>query len=151
MNEAWILSDSRETTPAASSATKTLKGSRQYPDGTLQAAWTGTVSTNGRYLLNGVETWFYPTRAKQYEVTYKDGVKIGSESYWNPGGKKAWEWKHHPDGTATWLQYWDNGAKKHESHWKAGLCEGVAMAWSPRGDIVGRYLFANGELKPEAR
>ena len=151
MNEAWILSGSRETTQPATSATGVVQGTRTYANGAPQATWTGKVSADGRYLLDGVETWFYPTRAKQYEVTYKDGVKTGSESYWNPDGKKAWEWTRRPDGTATWLQYWDNGAKKHESHWKDGVCEGPAAAWSPKGNSVGRYVFIKGELKPGAR
>lgn len=150
MNEAWILSDSRELTPFASGGSP-VSGSQDYPDGKPQARWSAQLGPDGRYLLHGVETWLYPSGSKQYEVTYRSGVKSGSETYWNSNGKKAWEWTHDPNGVSAWVQYWENGTKKHESHWNNGVCEGPATAWSPDGKVVGQYRFVKGELQQADR
>ncbi|MGH9663391.1 MAG: hypothetical protein ACRD9L_03080, partial [Bryobacteraceae bacterium] len=147
MNEAWILSPGAAETQAQPGTGKLLQGRDAYPDGKTKATWTGRIDSAGRYLLEGTETWFYESGAKQYQVTYRQGMKAGLETYWNKQGGKIWEWNHRDDGTAVWTQYWPNGNRKHETQWRAGKCEGTASAYSSSGAEVHRYEFHDGELK----
>jgi antitoxin component YwqK of YwqJK toxin-antitoxin module len=142
MNEAWILSDAGVPRNEAAP-----NGAARSTKETKQARWSGVTDTNGRYLLDGPETWSYANGAKQYEVTWRAGAKTGVETYWSPDGKKEWEWDRRADGVSVWTQYWPNGKKKHESSWRDGKCVGHATAWAPSGEVAGTYEFVDGDLK----
>ncbi len=80
MNEKWILSDSDASATAALGANaKSIAGSQNYSNGRTQAKWSGKIDSDGRYVLDGQETWFYPSGKKEYQVEYRDGHKVGSE------------------------------------------------------------------------
>jgi formylglycine-generating enzyme required for sulfatase activity len=148
MNEKWILSDSDASATAELVANaKSITGLQNYSNGRKQAEWSGKIDSDGRYLLDGQEAWFYPSGKKQYQVEYRDGHKIGSEIQWAEDGTKISEWEHRGDGVSIWTEYWPKGQKKHESHWKNGRCTGEAQAWSPSGKSVGKWLFENGHLQ----
>ena len=124
MNEAWILSDATfgddDATMERSAATKIAEvhsHSENFPDGTPQITWTSGVADDGRVLLQGTETWYYPGGTKQREATYRLGVKTGAETYWSPTGTKIWEWHHRDDGNSEWTTYWSDGTKRSESTW----------------------------------
>ncbi|HWB83199.1 MAG TPA: SUMF1/EgtB/PvdO family nonheme iron enzyme [Bryobacteraceae bacterium] len=148
MNEAWILSDSDQPTPDTPAAGKTIRGEQRYPNGKVEATWTGKVEGNVGYRLNGVETWLYPDGAHEYQVTWEDGRKKGPETYWNQDGTKRWEWDHDGARGGTWTQYWPNGEKKHESHWKDNECVGTATSWSLSGQVIGQFEFHDGGVAP---
>ena len=117
----------------------------------MNEAWilagdNAVVQPAGPYRLNGTETWRYPNGARQYEVTWKDGVKVGEETYWSKDGKTKWKWVHQPDGLSVWTQYWPNGNRSHESSWRDGKCIGKATAWKWDGTVAGTYQFADGAL-----
>ena len=145
MNEAWILSNENGTV-ATGTSSRRINSRQTFPDGKLQAEWTGNAGASG-YILAGVEKWYYESGAKQYEVTWVDGRKTGSETYWNDDGKKLWEWDHQANGVGTWTQWWPTGALKHVSHWVNGVCQGEASAYSPEGKLVATYMFRNGALQ----
>jgi formylglycine-generating enzyme required for sulfatase activity len=147
MNEAWILSDTRETSmPPAALRTSTIPGEARHAAGRVKANWVGRETSDGRYLLDGPETWFYPGGAKQYSVTYRAGRKVGKETYWAADGKIVWEWERSPDGRAVWTQYWSNGRRKHRSEWRDAVCDGPVMAWTPDGKVAGEWRFVEGDL-----
>ena len=83
----------------------------RYPDEKPRSSWSAYTGEDGRYLLHGTETWFYPDGRKEWEATYQDGNKIGSEMFWSPGGEKLWTWEHREDGTSLWTGWWPNGEK----------------------------------------
>jgi formylglycine-generating enzyme required for sulfatase activity len=125
LNEAWILSDETladdDARLEASHATKIsdVKSHREnYADGKPRLTWSTGLANDGRVLLEGTETWFYPTGEKQHVTTYRLGRKTGIETYWSPEGKKEWEWNHREDGTSEWTTWWPDGSKRSESHWK---------------------------------
>jgi hypothetical protein len=146
MNESWILSDAEPKTPNATSPGKEIRGEQHFPDGKLQASWTGKIDSNGNYELWGPETWYAPSGAKQYEVNSQHGRKTGTETYWTSDGRKAWEWQRDPEGNGTWTQYWPNGKKKSESTWQGGRCAGQATSWLPSGEVARTYEFKDGML-----
>ena len=145
LNEAWILGKGE---PAASRPPAArgdlLQGEEKYPDGKLRARWSGRIAADGRYLLHGTETWFYPDGRKQWEVTYRDGVKDGLETYWTPDGRARWTWERRSGGTARWTQWWGNGRKKAESTWRDGRAVGLARRWDSAGRLVSERRFEGG-------
>jgi hypothetical protein len=152
MNENWILSDSNSSTAAALGPNaRSIPGSQRYSNGRKQAEWSGKVDSDGRYVLDGRETWFYPNGAKAYAAEYRDGYKVGIETQWAEDGKKISEWEYRGDGVSIWTQYWPNGQKKHESRWKDGRCVGLAQAWDPSGKPAGKWQFEDGHLQRESR
>lgn len=98
----------------------------KYPIGRIKATWSAGIADDGRYLLHGTETWFYPNGQKQREATYRLGRKVGEETYWSSDGEILWRWEHKNDGSSVWKQWWPNGQKKAESTWRNFKCEGRA-------------------------
>lgn len=156
-NEAWVLSKDGDIVPQSSGGT-IRKYRESYANGTVRATWSARIGANGRYLLDGEESTFYPHGNKEYEVTYKSGRKIGSETFWAPDGTKLWSWTHQPDAS-TWVQYWSNGKKRIESNWNTqcrardserlftGLvANGAAYHWHQDGTPGSGYDFTNGTL-----
>jgi formylglycine-generating enzyme required for sulfatase activity len=146
MNEAWILSDAGELPPPAAGPGRPVRGEEKYPDGKIKARWSGKILADGRFVLDGPETWFFPNGAKLYEVQWADGYKRGVETLWREDGSKVWQWEHRPDGTSVWTQYWPNGRVKRVSEWKEGRCHGTVRYWGPDGALRGEYQFREGDL-----
>jgi formylglycine-generating enzyme required for sulfatase activity len=146
MNEAWILSESTAATPEPALVGNAAPARQDDANGRLQASWSGRRDALGRYVLDGVETWYDASGHKRYEVTWKAGRKTGVETLWDSQGIKVWEWRRKPDGSAVWTQYWPNGQRRRQSSWQSGFCHGEALAWDPTGRVVGTYEFRHGEL-----
>lgn len=149
MNEAWILSDepgeANATWVGLNAPAQTHR--EKYSNGKLKVSWGSRTGANGDYVLHGVETWYYPDGKKKYEVTYQDGKKVGAENYWLPNGGLLWNWQHDAQNdTAVWTQYWSNGQKKYESHWRGFVAEGTATAWDRQNQVIRRVEFKNGAL-----
>jgi hypothetical protein len=116
-NEAWVMSD-QGGAPSPSDGGEVRSYIEKYADGAVRARWSARICGNGRYLLDGVETSFYANGSKEHEVTYRNGRKRGTETFWGPDGDKMWSWTHEPEqNTSTWVHYWSNGRKWIESHW----------------------------------
>lgn len=148
LNEAWILSEVAGESHAA------MEGSAAGPrepheakttDGALRATWGSRVAANGAYVLDGRETWFYPTGVKHYEVTYSFGKKVGEEILRREDGSITWKWTRRPDGTATWTQFWEGGRKRAESHWTHRKADGPATTWNPDGTVELQAEFKAGD------
>lgn len=160
-NEAWIYSDSKDITPAVVSSRK-ARSVEYYADGKKKAEWTGGVTADGHYLLNGKCTEYYPSGKKQHEAVYTDGRKTGTETLWNEDGGVVWRWKRDlRKGTATWTHYHDNGKPSIVSTWNLNPvprdvntslryigyeAQGPAIHYNERGEITARYMFDRGEL-----
>lgn len=57
-----------------------------YSNGEKRIEYSAGISDDGRFLLHGTETWYYPDGHKQREATYKLGKKVGKETYRRPDG-----------------------------------------------------------------
>jgi len=164
LNEAWVFSDAGDITPDTTGGT-IRNFSEKFPNGKIRSQWSARLCPSGRYLLDGAETDFYDTGAKQHEVTYASGRKIGAETFWSADGKKLWNWEHDlKNNRSVWTQYWPNGKKKSESTWNThpqardlkrsffGLvAEGPAKQWSEDGGITFSGVFSNGLLVKEEK
>jgi hypothetical protein len=162
LNEAWVFSDAGDIAPETSGGT-VKKFSEKYPNGKTRSQWSARVTPGGRYLLDGKETDFYESSDKQHEVTYVNGRKTGTETFWSAEGKVLWSWEHDlKNNRAVWTQYWPNGKKKSESAWNTksqardlkrsffGLvADGLAQQWAEDGTLKFSGRFANGLLVKE--
>ena len=161
-NEEWIYSDSKLISPAVVTV-KRIKTVERYADGKKKAEWTGGTTAEGRYLLDGKCTDYYPSGKKQHEAVYVNGLKTGTETFWNEDGKPAWKWQRdRKTGTATWTKYHANGKPAIVSTWnlnpvprdvKTSMtyigyeAQGPATHYDEQGNVTARYMFDKGELK----
>ena len=154
-NEEWILnertkydrmSDEELMRPAATEIPSLRDYEEKYPDGKVRIRWSGGVGIDGRFLLHGVETWYYQNGRKQRQVQFDKGRKAGIETYWSEDGKVVWKREHKSDGSCLWTQYWPDGKKKAESRWENFACDGTATVWDRKGSIVIQKEFAYGQI-----
>ena len=76
------------------------------------------VGPDGRYLLQGTETWYYENGQKQWQADYHAGRKAGEETYWSPDGARQWRKVHKDDGTYDWYIYDSAGKLTAQSEWR---------------------------------
>jgi hypothetical protein len=157
LNEAWVFSDAGDVAPETSGGT-VKKFSESYPNGKTRSQWSARICPGGRYLLDGKETDYYESGAKQHEVTYASGRKTGEETYWSADGKKLWSWSHDlKNNHSVWTQFAPDGKKKLESTWNTkpqardlkrsffGLvADGPASLYDANGKVARRITFDNG-------
>jgi hypothetical protein len=158
-NEAWVFSGSGDMTPETTGGT-VQQYSENYPGGAPRAAWSARVTPGGRYLLDGLETAYYPEGTVEYESTYESGLRVSS-NYYAPNGDLVWTWEQdNTTDTAVWTHYWSNGNRKLESRWQtfpnvpvAGggsrrirglLAHGDAVHYDRSGAETARYTFNMG-------
>jgi len=152
MNEAWILDkQAMREDPMASTSngplTQIMPQEEQYPNGRPRLTWSSGRGSDGRYLLQGLEVWYYDNGQKQREANYEKGFKTGKETYWSRAGQVAWTWDYRPDGTAVWTQFWSNGQTRSVSTWRNSMCEGTATCWDPSGMQISQAVFSQGKIK----
>ena len=153
LNEAWILSDEKPKDEAglmASTATRiadVVRHEEHYPDGQPRFVWSAGIGDDGRYLLDGTETWFHRNGKVQYEAEWELGRKVGVETCYDADGNRLWEWQHDADGTHTWTQWWKTGGMKAQSHWEGTVADGSARRWDPHGSLLSEVRFVNGEIE----
>lgn len=160
-SEEWIYGDSKEITQAVVSFGK-AKSIERYADGKKKAEWSGGFNSDGRYLLHGKCTDYYPSGKKQHEAVYVNGRKTGIETLWNEKGDVVWKWNRDlKKGTATWTKYHANGTPCIVSTWSLNPtprdvqsalryigyeAQGPATHYDEQGNVTAVYIFDKGEL-----
>jgi formylglycine-generating enzyme required for sulfatase activity len=145
INEAWILNPDAPWSLLNETEVYDVKTYKEtYPSGQIKSIRKCGVSTEGEFLLNGKQVWYYESGQIQYEVNYAKGKKLGEEIYWCKNGKKGWEWFHKENGSRVWIRYWPNGQKMSESHWRYKKAEGSARRWDMNGNLINDNYFWNG-------
>lgn len=161
-NEAWVLSDAGDIAPEAGGG-EVRRFREVGPEGRLRITWSARVCPNGRYLLHGKETSYHANGRKEHEVTYANGRKTGTETFWAADGRKLWTWTHNPrKNTSVWTHYWPKGRKRLQSTWnthppardlarnfRGFVAHGLAKHWNEQGKLTEVYQFASGELVGE--
>jgi len=111
LNESWVL----EGGPPAA-APGAAQGVRSYRE--QYAVWSAGVTSDGRYVLDGSQVFYYPDGKKQWEALFRSGHRIGVETWWSTAGAKQWERVYASDGEWTWRIFDDAGKVSAESRWK---------------------------------
>ena len=154
LNEAWILAEETAPVDSAQLMTNTATTIRdvrryeeKYANGRPRIVWHAGLGNDGRYLLDGRETWHYPNGRKQYEATYALGRKVVTETFYHFNGSKKWQWRHSAEGASTWTQWWADGQKKAESAWRNFYADGPAKSWDHDGKPVSAVIFRRGKVE----
>ena len=156
-NESWALSDVGDMVPQCGGGSIRFF-TEKYSSGAIRASWSARICVDGRYLLEGTETSWYPNSQKEHEAAYHDGRKDGVETFWAENGSKVWSWSHGLESDrSTWIHYWPNGRKRIESHWSTRskprdleraffglIADGPAYHWHEDGSAAHAYSFTNG-------
>jgi len=153
LNEAWIFSGEGDIPPETTGGT-VKDYTEYYPSGALRAKWSARICTNGRYLLQGKETFYYEDGGRQYVCHYENGRKRGTETFWTPNGIRLWEWQHQSKDSK-WAHYWPNGFERIASLWETDphregrlytgfRAEGPTYHWDRRGVATHAWSFNNG-------
>ena len=135
MNEAWILSDDSPVAGFGNVVSR-IPHEEHYADGTSRITWSDCIDPDGKYLLDGPETWFYPDGKKQYAVEYAQGRKVGEETLWDRSGSRVWSWTRDAVGNGVWTHYWPDGGKRIESHWQGYRVQGSITHWDRAGNVI---------------
>jgi len=105
-------------------------------------------------------------RYKNYEGTWKDGIKVGKWIHWNEDGRKMIEgtykglwtyWytngKKWKEGTlkdskedGKWIFWYENGQKGQEGSFKDGKRDGFFTYWYKNGQKESEKTFKDGEM-----
>ncbi|HLP75933.1 MAG TPA: exo-alpha-sialidase [Candidatus Paceibacterota bacterium] len=163
-NEAWVFSEAGDIAPDIHGG-KAGTFTEKYPDGKVRAVWSARIAVNGRYLLDGAETTFYPNGRKEHEAIYAGGRKTGTETFWTEDGTKLWNWFHDlKNNHSVWTHYWPNGARRIESNWNTRpeardlkrsfvghVANGPAYEYARDGSLTRKCLFTNGAFAGEVR
>jgi hypothetical protein len=124
LNEAWILANDTDAQKAAETnyspvTSETVKQYKEfYPDGKLKAKWSGGVNSQGLYLLDGKQSFYYPDGQLQWQTAFENGLKVGQESFYRPDASMEWQWQHSTSGAGELTVFDDSGKKKAASQWK---------------------------------
>jgi len=125
LNEAWILQNPDDRTPPVGREDtkimpRTVKSySEKYANGRIKVKWSAGVGENGKYLLDGSETWYYEDGQKQWQIEFNAGKRVGTEIYWRPDGTKQWQKVHAGYGTYyEWTNWKPDGKIRARSLWR---------------------------------
>jgi formylglycine-generating enzyme required for sulfatase activity len=123
LNEAWILDKNAASDTASYDAIENLRNfTEYYPHNTkVMATWSAGRVTDGRILLDGAETFFYPSGKLMWSVNFKAGRKVGEERYLREDGKPIWVKHYVPDGTWTWENFDRAGKRIAISNWRGKI------------------------------
>jgi formylglycine-generating enzyme required for sulfatase activity/antitoxin component YwqK of YwqJK toxin-antitoxin module len=120
VNESWILAGTQATASGSidvhTASVETFRDT--YPDGKARVVWSAGRTEDGLYRLHGEETWFHPNGQKEWQVTYANGRKTGTETYWDSAGVRLWERVYHDDGTHDWTIWEGDGTVRARSRWR---------------------------------
>ncbi len=119
LNEAWILDKSAGANIAASGLVRDVQHfTERYPGSAkVMATWSAGRFADGRVLLDGPETFFYPTGKPMWSIDFHAGRKVGEERYFRADGTPVWVKQYATDGTWTWNNFDRAGKRIATSIW----------------------------------
>jgi len=120
LNEAWVLSpDAGTEGTVVAEKIAAVKGfSEKYASGKTKVRWSAGRAADGRILLEGPETFYYPNGKVMWSMKFHLGKKIGEEDYFRADGSQIWKKIHGPDGEWTWINFDATGKKVATSKWR---------------------------------
>jgi hypothetical protein len=120
LNEAWVLDKGagEDAGGSATSISEVRRFSEKYTNGKPKAQWSAGRASDGRVLLEGPETFYYPNGRVMWSMTFHLGNKVGEENYFRADGTRVWTKTYGEDGEWTWANFEADGKKIATSKWR---------------------------------
>ncbi len=118
LNEAWVLNTAAGMTDAAASMGTVTKHTERYANGSIRAIWSSGRASDGRVLLEGPETFFYPDGRVMWKQQFHMGRNVGEEKFYRRDGTLQWSKTYGPDTHWTWRLFNSAGHQTVESSWR---------------------------------
>ena len=120
LNEAWVLDKNASGDMANIHDGDSSVTSRVEKDkgGRVTARWSTIRVPDGRVLLEGPETFFYPSGRVMWSMKFHAGEKVGEENYFRPDGSRVWTKIYGGGGEWTWMNFDSSGKKIATSKWR---------------------------------
>ena len=120
LNEAWVLSTDAgaDAGAGAEKISGVKKFTEKFPNGKTKAEWSAGRAADGRVLLEGPETFYYPNGKVMWSMKFHLGEKIGEENYFRADGTHVWTKAYGPNGQWTWVNFDKADKKIATSKWK---------------------------------
>ncbi len=159
-NEAWLLCEDmeepEETVLMRSQATRLTEPRKNYeeyyPDGSLKCRYSGGIADDGRFLLDGRETFWYENGQMMMDGTYHLGKRTGICSFYDREGCLLRRFTcREQDGEQEELleTFWRNGDGEHlrtRTCYIDRKAEGEACYYSKTGELLMSGCFHDGRL-----
>ncbi|SEG53106.1 Formylglycine-generating enzyme, required for sulfatase activity, contains SUMF1/FGE domain [Bryocella elongata] len=119
MTEAWVLDKLAGLTPALPLQLGPItQHEEKYASGKVRIRWGSAKASDGRVLLEGPEEAFYISGKPMWKLSFHEGEKVGTETFWRENGTRAWEKSYLPSGEWIWVLFDENGKQTVSSTWK---------------------------------
>lgn len=158
-NESWLLGDDTPEPPeaelmasyASKLVTERTVYQEYYAGGGLRCRYSGGIADDGRFLLDGPETFWYENGSIMTESTYTLGKKTGYFTYFDSQGKpvKRFIYPEIPgDDLEEWYEtFWPGTDRvKSRAFFRNRIAEGKAVRYSRAGEVLEEVNFHDGKL-----
>jgi len=103
------------------------------------------LTRNKQGFRNGVEIVYYPSKEKQFQLTWKDGILEGEEKGWHPNGQLQFD-RFRVNGKIEGEEkrWHDNGQLSSFWVWKNQMVIGDDTGWHPNGQLAHHRFYSEG-------
>lgn len=158
-NEAWLRApespEPDEATLMRSTATRLVTERKEYTerylDGKVKCRYHGGIADDGRFLLDGVECFYYPAGQMMWEAEYRLGKRCGVFTYYDPDGNPIRR-HHYPEQpgdipTECVETFWprSDSLRTRGNFTNRKAC-GEAVYYSRGGEVLDRAVFVDGKI-----
>ena len=152
-NEAWLLNHEPESpsdeilmSSHAHSVEQVQTFREYYDDGALRCEWSGGYADDGRFLLEGADTFYYPDGSIMSRGQFHLGRRVGEYVAYDPAGNRKFQWNYTSDGFDVLTTFWvDSDNIKSRARFKNKRAEGLAQTFGRnKGNVTGEAIFKDG-------
>ncbi len=154
-NEAWLLNHEPESpsdeilmSSHAHSVEQVQTFREYYDDGALRCEWSGGYADDGRFLLEGADTFYYPDGSIMSRGQFHLGRRVGEYVAYDPAGNRKFQWNYTSDGFDVLTTFWvDSDNIKSRARFKNKRAEGLAQTFGRnKGNVTGEAIFKDGVM-----
>lgn len=157
-NEAWLLTqesqDPGDDVLMRSFATRLVTGRKvykeYYEDGTLKCQYYGGIADDGRFLLDGPETFWYPDGKVRTQSSYRLGRRTGVNVYYDPAGMPLKRFTcGEEDGVLVevYETFWPGSdCPRTRTTFRNRHASGEALMFDREGKVEARHVFTHGKF-----
>ncbi len=157
-NEAWLTGEEEEDPGDAvlmrSGATRLVTKRKEYREyygnGALKCLYFGGIADDGRFLLDGPETFWYPDGKVCLESEYSLGRRVGSSVYYDPEGMPLKRFTcREEDGVPLEVYetfYPGSACPRTRATYHNRFASGEALLFDRDGKVEERHVFTHGKF-----